>query len=257
MRLRDKEIRIFNLRSIRGHIGVEFTRKGDGKLQDIIKRYLTHSDNVELLNILSREINGFNWFDAYNDGFIDIEVHTKKELMGMKNSCSGIMPHVRHDDVEEEKQVHMDMSGTGHDLQEEKNIVHMKHGACAPCSAGDENIVSIDTFINEVRSIKNDHLLPQALMNHLHEGGLLYIKRNHNDFDYFPIWHINGLNKSKADLCELYYPLEVIIHILSKRFVQFKAKLLSLASTDVQLAVAQEEKLNDYTSFRKHQMIVL
>ena len=255
LRLHDKEIRIFNLRSIRGHIGVEFTRKGDGKLQDIIKRYLTHSDNVELLNILSREINDFNWFDAYNDNFIDIEVYTKEELMGMKNSCSGIMAHMRHDDVEEEKQAHMNMSGTGYELQEEKNNVPMKHGAYAPCSSGDENIVSIDVFINEVRSTKNDHLLPQALMNHLHEGIIPYVKHSIDDFDYFPIWYINGARTSKADLCELYCPLEVIIHILSKRFVQFKAKLLTLASTDVQLAVAQGEKLDDYTSFRKHQLI--
>lgn len=171
-------MRIFNLRSICGHIGVDFTRKGDGKLLDIIKRYLTHTDNVELLNILSREINDFNWFDAYNDVFIDIEVYTKEELMGMKNSCSGIMAHMRHNDLEEEKQAHMNMYCTGHDLQEEKNIVHMEHAAHAACSAGDENIVPIDTFIKEVRSTKNNHLLPQALMNHLHEGVTPYIKHS-------------------------------------------------------------------------------
>ena len=46
-----------------------------------------------------------------------------------------------------------------------------------------------------------------------------------------------------------------IVHILSKRFVQFKAKLLTLASTDIQLAVEKGEKLDDYTSLRKHQTI--
>lgn len=134
LRLHDKEIRIFNLRSIRGHIGDEFTRKGDGKLQDIIKRHLTHVDNVELLNILSREINGFNWFEAYNEDFIDLEDHTKEELMGTKN------------------------------------LTGNEHGACAPCLSEEENIIPIETFMKEVRSTKNDHLLPQALMNHLHEG---------------------------------------------------------------------------------------
>ena len=185
------------MRSIRGHIGVEFTRKGDVKLQDIIKRYLTHSDNVELLNILSRETNDFNWFEAYNREFIDLDIHTKEELMGMENSCSGIMAHTRHDDLEEEKQAHMNMSGTGHELQEGKNIVPMEHTTYAACSSGDENIVPIETFIKEVRSIKNDHLLPQALMNHLHKGITPYIKHKPNDFDYFPIWYINGPRTSR------------------------------------------------------------
>lgn len=93
LRLNRKEIRIFNLRSIRGHIGVDFTREGDKSLGKIIMDYLTRGDNVELLNILSREINGFNWFEAYSDDFIDLEVHTKEELMGMKNSGSMIIPH--------------------------------------------------------------------------------------------------------------------------------------------------------------------
>ena len=222
LRLNDKEIRIFNLRSIRGHIGVDFTRSGDKSLGKIIKDYLASGDNVELLNILSREINGFNWFEAYSDDFIDIEDHTKEELMGMENLSSTIMPRVRHDP------------------QEEKN-------SC-------QDIIDVRVFIPDVRS-QNRHLLPQALMNHLHEGITPYVKHSIDEFDHFPIWYINGPRTSKADLCELYCPLEVIIHILSKRFVQFKAKLLTLASTDIQLAVEKGEKLDDYTQFRKHQLI--
>lgn len=92
LRLNGKEIRIFNIRSIHGHIGIDFTRKGDKSLGKIIMDYLTRGDNVELLNILSREINGFNWFDVYSDDFIDLEVHTKEELMGMKSSGSMSIP---------------------------------------------------------------------------------------------------------------------------------------------------------------------
>ena len=93
LRLNGKEIRIFNLRSIRGHIGIDFTRKGDKSLGKIVHDYLTHGDNVELLNILSRELNDFNWFEAYSDDFINLDVHTKEELMGMENSGSMIIPH--------------------------------------------------------------------------------------------------------------------------------------------------------------------
>ena len=237
LRLNGNEVRIFNLRSIRGRIGVDFNRKGDKILEKIVHDYLTHTDNVELLNILSIELNDFNWFEAYNREFIDLNIHTKEELMGMENSAS------------------MCIHGSVHALQEGKNSSQYEHAAYAACSPGEENIVPIDTFIKEVRSTRNNHLLPQALMNHLHKGITPYIKHKPNDFDYFPIWYINGARTSNADYCELYCPLEVIIHILSKRFVQFKAKLLTLASTDIQLAVAKGEKLDDYTSLRKHQLI--
>ena len=223
LRLNGNEVRIFNLRSIRGRIGIDFNRKGDVKLQDIIMKYLTKTDNVELLNILSVELNDFNWFEAYNRDFIDIDIHTKEELMRIENPAS------------------MSISGTGDANQEEK--------------IPSQSIIDVQVFHPEVRSKRGDELSPQALMNHLHKGITPYIKHKPNDFDYFPIWYINGARTSNADYCELYCPLEVIIHILSKRFVQFKAKLLTLASTDIQLAVAKGEKLDDYTSLRKHQLI--
>ena len=46
LRLNGNEVRIFNLRSIRGRISVDFNRKGDVK-------FLIHGDNLELLNIIS------------------------------------------------------------------------------------------------------------------------------------------------------------------------------------------------------------
>ena len=109
------------MRSIRGRIGIDFTRKGDGKLQDVIKRYLTHSDNVELLNILSREINDFNWFEAYNREFIDLDIHTKEELMGMENIVP--MGHTTYAACSsgEENLASMIISGTGDDPLERKN----------------------------------------------------------------------------------------------------------------------------------------
>ena len=51
--LNGKEIRIFNLRSIRGRMGIDFNRKGDVKPQVIIMKFLIHGDNLESLNIIS------------------------------------------------------------------------------------------------------------------------------------------------------------------------------------------------------------
>ena len=248
LRLNGKEIRIFNLRSIRGCIGVDFTRKGDKSLGKIIMDYLTRGDNVELLNILSREINGFNWFEAYSDDFIDLDLHTKEELMGMKNSGSMIIPPWG-DDIQEGNKSPQNMSipPWGDALQEGNKSF----------SRSSDDIIDIKVFKAEVRSQhgQDGHLLPQALMNHLHEGVQPYVKLSPGEFTYFPIWYINGARTSNADYCELYCPLEVIVHILSKRFVQFKAKLLTLASTDMQLAVEKGERLDDYTSLRRNQLI--
>lgn len=68
------------------------------------------------------------------------------------------------------------------------------------------------------------------------------------------MWHVNGAVQTNASKCALHCPFEVLIHILVKRFVEFKAKLLTLASIDIQLAIAQGEKLDDYMSFRKYQL---
>lgn len=34
-------------------------------MKEIIHHYLIYSNNVELLNIYSRKLNGFNWFEIY------------------------------------------------------------------------------------------------------------------------------------------------------------------------------------------------
>ena len=106
--------------------------------------YLIHGDNVELLNILSIELNDFNWFEAYSNDFVDLEVHTKEELMGIENSASMII------------------HGSMDDLQEGKN--------------SSQDIIDINVFKPEVRSKRGDALSPQALMNHLHEGITPYIE---------------------------------------------------------------------------------
>ena len=38
-------------------------------VRDLIQSFLINYHNVEFINILSRRLNGFNWFDIYVDGF--------------------------------------------------------------------------------------------------------------------------------------------------------------------------------------------
>ena len=66
-----------------------------------------------------------------------------------------------------------------------------------------------------------------------------------------PIWHINGSRTSRAEFTELFTTFEILIHILSKRFISFKSELLSLSSTEIQKSVARGIKINDYTNMKK------
>lgn len=63
---RGEIVRIVNLRSVSGIIGEKFDIS-DSKLKEIIRHYLIYSNNVELLNIYSRKLNGFNWFEIYSN----------------------------------------------------------------------------------------------------------------------------------------------------------------------------------------------
>ena len=56
----ENDARIVNLRSVKGHIGIDFNFLSDEKLKELVKTYQRTTDNVELLNVLSRQYNGWN-----------------------------------------------------------------------------------------------------------------------------------------------------------------------------------------------------
>lgn len=47
--------------------------------------------------------------------------------------------------------------------------------------------------------------------------------------NFVPIWYVNGSRCSRADYTELFTTFEILIHILSKRFISFKSQLLSIS----------------------------
>ena len=62
-----------------------------------------------------------------------------------------------------------------------------------------------------------------------------------------------GSRTSRAEFTELYTTFEILIHMLSKRFISFKSKLLSISSTEIQYAteiqnsLARGIKIEDYS----------
>ena len=201
-------VRIVDIRSLRGHIAIDFDAK-DVQLKELILRYLQNTDNVELINILSREYNEYNWFEAYDESYNSNQVYTKKQLLGIQNN---------------------EVSAIARTSQ----------------------IVNPRSFISDVRD-KSGHLKPSVLYTYIHEGLPRNQKLDLESLDFAPVWYING--KTNDAKCELFCCFEILIHILAKRFVDFKAKLLKLASTDIQLAKANNQTLERYQHLTQLELI--
>ena len=60
-----------------------------------------------------------------------------------------------------------------------------------------------------------------------------------------------GSRTARADYTELYTTFEILIHILSKRFITFKSELLSISSTEIQYATEKGYEINDYSQMKK------
>ena len=201
-------VRIVDIRSLRGHITIDFNAK-DEHLKELILRYLQNTDNVELINILSREYNEYNWFEAYDESYNSNVEYSKEQLLRIQNS--------------------------------EVNAI-----------ARTSQIVNPRRFISDVRD-KSGHLKPSALYTHLHGGLPINQKLDLESLDFIPVWYING-NTNDAK-CELFCCFEILIHILAKRFIDFKAKLLQLASTDIQLAKTNNQSVSRYLHLTQNQLI--
>ena len=48
---------------------LEYQPRFEKFISDLIQKFVKNYHNVEFINILSRRLNGFNWFEIYVDGF--------------------------------------------------------------------------------------------------------------------------------------------------------------------------------------------
>lgn len=72
--------------------------------------------------------------------------------------------------------------------------------------------------------------------------------------NFIPLWHINGSPQTNAKYCELFTTFEILIHILSKRFISFKSQLLSISSTEIQYATEKGYGIEDYSQMKKNSL---
>lgn len=165
LQLDGKTLRIYNLYSIVGNIEKEFSSRRDYVLKQIIDTYLQVTDNVELINAVSRDLNDYDWFEAYDEHANSNVTYSIEELMRL--DCK----------------------------------------------------VSINKFVADVRG--SNQLIPNKLYEYL--NAFIYCEKHYNleEFECFPVWFKNSNS-------ELYCTIEIVLHILSKRFSTFKTNILRL-----------------------------
>ena len=215
----NETVRIINLRSIRGFIGENFDLSSDDQLKKIIHDYLTYSNNVELLNIYSRKYNGFNWFEIYND--IEFLIKQFENQHAVYTACS--------------------KSDQNSELLENIN-----------------NSEKIDsTKISSEIKGKNNLLIPNKLYENMNLSLPKFQKIDLSACKFIPIWYINGSRTSRAEFTELFTTFEILIHILSKRFISFKSQLLSISSTGIQYATETGYGIERYLKIEKESLAEL
>ena len=78
-----------------------------------------------------------------------------------------------------------------------------------------------------------------------------------NSMNFIPIWYINGSLQSRAEFTELFTTFEILIHILSKRFISFKSQILAISSTFIQMSQERKYMVEDYTKMSQADLISL
>ena len=76
-----------------------------------------------------------------------------------------------------------------------------------------------------------------------------------NEFPTYPIWHINGKHKTKAKQCSLYCHYDIMLHILSIRFVEIKSQILSLSRTEFLKAVINNETIEERIKYSEKELM--
>ena len=118
-----------------------------------------------------------------------------------------------------------------------------------------ENIQLADKFDeskvkDELKNNSGD-LIPNKLYENINKSLPLFEKIDIDTCKFIPIWYINGSPRVNAKYCELFTTFEILIHILSKRFISFKSILLDLSSIHIQKSQFYGKKLEVYLKMEK------
>ena len=224
-----------NIRSLKGQIGdVSFDKE---ILKKNIMDFLRVGTNVELVNILSRGLNGFNYFEIYEES-TSINKDLKIEDILSKFEVSAYADTSNLDSI----------SSNSNDSSQDLKIEDVLGENELPASAVTSYLDSIKS-----KSKNSPHLIPSEVISHINPNIPLYKCIEIDKFNFYPIWYING--KKNDGKCELFCHFNILIHLLSKVFIEFKSQILDLVGTDIQKAVARDQTVEKYLALSKDELI--
>lgn len=76
-----------------------------------------------------------------------------------------------------------------------------------------------------------------------------------NEFPTYPIWHINGKHKIKSQYCPLYCHYDIMLHILSLKFVSIESQILNLSTTEFLKATIENKTIDEYLEYSKQDLL--
>lgn len=135
------------------------------------------------------------------------------------------------------------------------------------CSKSDQNFELLENIKNsekidstkissEIKG-KNNLLIPNKLYENINLKLPKFQRLELEQMNFILIWYINGSRTSRAEYTELYTTFEILIHILSKRFISFKSELLSISSTEIQYATEKGYGIERYLKIEKESLAEL
>lgn len=77
------------------------------------------------------------------------------------------------------------------------------------------------------------------------------------EMKFIPLWYVNGSLQSNAKFTELFTTFEILIHILSKRFISFKSQILAISSTFIQMSQERKYTVENYAKMSQADLISL
>ena len=113
---------------------------------------------------------------------------------------------------------------------------------------------------SEIKSNLKDSdgkLIPSKLYDVMNPKLPKFKKLNIESINFIPIWYVNGSLETNDNYCELFTTFEILIDILSKRFIWFESQLPSMESTFIQRAKYCGSSIEKYLEFKKEDLVKL
>ena len=100
--------------------------------------------------------------------------------------------------------------------------------------------------------LQDGHLKPNEVYSTSH---FLRKDTKYEAFPCIPIYHINGSRFTNARYVEHLVHFDILIHLLMKKFISFKSKILHLAGIEVQVAQGRGKSIQEYMNMKNSELV--